>query len=175
MLYVFKLTIAAGTKIRDGFEVFSNLSDARRVYHAAQAKVRPGDPILNCALYVTDASDKIAVVEAVQLKVAQTLNVERGSDVSPDEPALFEMIERLSGSKRETQAEIDQETALAGPFPLCGRSERHPLGGCERALNMLLVEWMSPEGVTGHLACAIFAPEGRLRLRRRPQRMADGG
>jgi len=102
MLYVFRLTVAAGPKIREGFEVFTNLGDAKRIYQAAQAKARPGGPILHCALYVTDASDKVAAIEAVKAKNARLLDVERTTKPSRDEPALFEMMEKLSGSKGAT-------------------------------------------------------------------------
>lgn len=99
MLYVFRLTVAAGSKISEGFEVFSKLSDAKRIYNAAQSKARPGGPIVSCGLYVTEASDKAAAIEAVKSKNARPLDVQQEARSSRDEPSLVELIDKLSGAK----------------------------------------------------------------------------
>jgi len=98
MLYIFRLTVAAGAKTREGFEVFSNLPDAKRIYNAAQSRARRGGPILSCALYATEASGRDAAIEAVKSKNARLLSVEREAKPTRDEPSLVELIDKLSGA-----------------------------------------------------------------------------
>ena len=104
MLYVLRYTISADSGRQVGFKVFAALSDAMKLHHAAESKVQPKGPPLDCALYEADASGSDAAIEAVKTGSARRLGSGQLRKSDLDEPTLDDMVtemlrsHRLSGS-----------------------------------------------------------------------------
>jgi len=100
MLYVLRYTVGVGSGRRVGFKAFSTLSDAMRLHQAAEAKVQPKGPLIDCALYETDASGSDAAIEAVKTGGARQLGSGQLRKSDLDEPSLDEMISEMMRSDR---------------------------------------------------------------------------
>jgi hypothetical protein len=99
MLYVLRYTIAAGFGRKEGFKVFSALADAMKLHHAAELKMQPKGPFLNCVLYETDASDMEAAILAVKAGSARQLDSGKYHTSGLEERSLVDMVEEMLKSK----------------------------------------------------------------------------
>ena len=102
MLYVLRYTVGAGSGRRVNFKVFSTLSDAMRLHQAAEAKVQPKGPLLDCALYETDASGSDAAIEAVTTGGARQLGSGQLRKSDLDEPSLDEIVSEMLRTGRSS-------------------------------------------------------------------------